>query len=637
MLNRHEFSKAGADMAAVIRSLNPRQKTGILLAIDLVLLCVAALIAYGLQPLESSPRSVFPSIFAILPYLLGFAAVASLWMGLQARRLHMYDSRAVGITALYTIAVAAVSAGLSTLAALPVPLAAHAVFGLIYFFLIALSRTVLLQIVQAIYRRSPGRCRVLIYGAGTTGVQLVSAFRSDTEIEPVAFVDDNTALHGLSVANLTVHSPRQIERLVADHKIDRVLLAMPSQTQAKQAQIARRLQELGLEVQTLPSFSQLIGQEKLVDQLTPMPPNAYLGRDVHDLETAAALEQFRGRSILVSGAGGSIGSELCRQLLPRGPRRLVLFELSEAALYTIMMELQQPAEDEGVEIVPVLGTVADARHVRTVLRDHEIQIVLHAAAYKHVPLVEMNPLSGLENNVFSTQTLAREAAEFGVERFILISSDKAVRPTSVMGASKRLAELVVQDIGTRHPRTIFTVVRFGNVLGSSGSVVPLFQEQVRRGGPVTVTDPNVVRYFMTIHEAVQLVLTAGGEARGNEVFVLDMGRPVSILRLARQIIEAAGYSAKGPDNPDGDIEIRVIGLRAGEKLSEELSLTGHLSKTAHRKIYRADEAGLSEIEVALVIRDLRQAVESNDQTAALALLARWVEDYGAVASAVRGG
>ncbi|MCB1314022.1 MAG: polysaccharide biosynthesis protein, partial [Sedimentitalea sp.] len=260
-----------------------------------------------------------------------------------------------------------------------------------------------------------------------------------------------------------------------------------------------------------------------IDKLTPVAPQTFLGRATCDVSLGEACDSYVGRTVLVSGAGGSIGSELCRQVLSCRPARLILYELSELALYTVHQELTQLADGTLIEIVPVLGSVTDPRQVRKVLSDHNVQVVLHAAAYKHVPLVEANPLAGLANNVFGTQTLAREAAQTGVERFILISSDKAVRPTNVMGASKRLAELVVQDLATRYTNTVFTMVRFGNVLGSSGSVVPLFQDQVSRGGPVTVTDINVRRYFMTIREAVQLVLKAGSEARGGEVFVLDMG------------------------------------------------------------------------------------------------------------------
>jgi FlaA1/EpsC-like NDP-sugar epimerase len=276
----------------------------------------------------------------------------------------------------------------------------------------------------------------------------------------------------------------------------------------------------------------------------------------------------------------------------------------------------------------VLGSVTDPRQVRMVLAAHGVQVVLHAAAYKHVPLVEATPLPGLANNVFGTQTLARAAARAGVERFILISSDKAVNPANVMGASKRMAELIVQDLATRHRQTtVFTMVRFGNVLGSSGSVVPLFQEQISRGGPVTVTDPNVRRFFMTIPEAVQLVLQAGDMAQGGEVFVLDMGEPVPILQLARQVIESTGHTVRDEENPDGDIAIEIIGLRPGEKMEEELTLTEELIHTRHQKIFCARETVLSEIEVAGFLRSLRQAVAAGDEAAARQVIQRWVEGY----------
>jgi FlaA1/EpsC-like NDP-sugar epimerase len=489
------------------------------------------------------------------------------------------------------------------------------------------GRAALYQVVTAIYRRAEPRCRVLIYGAGTTGTQLASALRTHEEIDPVAFVDDNISLQGMTLKGLPVFPPARIAELVTQRQIDRVLLAMPSLNQPKQAQIARRLQKMKLEVQALPSFSQLIGKEALIDKLTPVAPQNFLGRKSRTHGLDGACESYATRTVLITGAGGSIGSELCRQVLACRPVRLVLYELSELALYTVHQELTQLTDGSQIELVPVLGSVTDTRQVRQVLAEHDVQVVLHAAAYKHVPLVEANPLVGLENNVFGTQVLAKEAADAGVERFILISSDKAVRPTNVMGASKRLAELVVQDLATRHPKTVFTIVRFGNVLGSSGSVVPLFQDQISRGGPVTVTDPNVKRFFMTIREAVQLVLTAGAEARDKEIFVLDMGEPVPILHLARQVIESAGYSVRDEDNPDGDIEIEIIGLRPGEKIEEELTLSENLIGTRYPKIFCVREDHLSEIEVAAALRSLRHALVDGDEVAARALINRWVEGY----------
>ncbi len=306
----------------------------------------------------------------------------------------------------------------------------------------------------------------------------------------------------------------------------------------------------------------------------------------------------------------------------------MLFELNEFALYSVEAALRPHAARAGCQIVPVLGSVGSGPLADQVLRENAVQVVLHAAAYKHVPLVEANPLAGLSNNVIGTQVLARAADRHRVERFVLISSDKAVRPGNVMGGTKRLAELVVQDLAGRSVHTAFAIVRFGNVLGSSGSVVPLFQDQIRRGGPVTVTHPDIMRYFMTMEEAVHLVLMAGNMARGAEVFVLDMGKPVRILDLARRMITAAGYRPRDAHTPDGDIEIALTGLRPGEKMVEELTLSGILSPTAHPKIFSAQEDGLSEVEIAIFLRSLHTAVDSGDRDSGLDLLRRWVEGYG---------
>ena len=460
---------------------------------------------------------------------------------------------------------------------------------------------------------------------------------SAAESQAQGVVETARAMQGVTVLGLPVYKPSLLPEIIQRRHIDRVLLAMPSLSLPKQTQVVRQLEKLGVEVQALPSFAQLIGEEQLVDKLAPILPGRFLGREQLDAQMRGSDTHYANRTVLITGAGGSIGSELCRQVLACGPKRLVLYELSELALYQIEMELQLLAEGEAPEIVTVLGSVTDARLVRKVLSDYHVDVVLHAAAYKHVPLVEANPLAGLANNVLGTATLARAAAEHGVERFLLVSSDKAVRPTNVMGASKRLAELVVQDLAARSTGTVFAMVRFGNVLGSSGSVIPLFQDQIARGGPVTLTHREVTRYFMTVQEAVGLVLQAGGFARGGEVFVLDMGDPVPIAKLARQMVEAAGYTVRDAGNPDGDIEIAITGLRPGEKLHEELLIGEGFLTTAHEKIFAAREAMLSEIEVASALRALRAAVAAADDAAARTVIARWVEGYPQPQEALKGG
>ena len=613
-----------------IKSLSKTRKRGIMLALDCVLAVIALALAFSVIEVPGGMKAAMISYLPVLPYVLATTIGVSIWLGVSSIRLNAYEAAAVGMTAVFAFFLIIASTTFSNVAGLRLPLGVHLVFGMGFFGLVVISRAVLLQIVLLIYRRSTSRCRVLIYGAGTTGTQLVSALRSHENIEPVAFVDDNKALQGLSVARLPVFTPLRISEVAQELKIDRVLLAVPSLSVPKQAQIARGLEKLGLEVQTLPSFAQLIGEEALVDKLKPVSAQTFLNRVEVDHVLGDARACYAGKAVLVSGAGGSIGSELCRQVLECRPTKLILYELSELALYNSDMELRQMAGDTEIEIIPVLGSVTDTRQVRKVLSEHGVEVVLHAAAYKHVPLVEANPLAGLVNNVFGTQTLAQQAAKAGVERFILISSDKAVRPTNVMGASKRLAELVLQDLARRTDNqqgTIFSMVRFGNVLGSSGSVVPLFQEQLKRGGPLTVTDRSVSRYFMTVQEAVRLVLQAGAMAHGGEVFVLDMGKPVPILQLARQVIESAGYTVQDEDNPDGDIEIEITGLRPGEKMTEELTLSGDLLGTLHPKIFSTREEGLSEIEIASALRGLREAFVASDEDMARAVVRRWVEGF----------
>jgi FlaA1/EpsC-like NDP-sugar epimerase len=619
-------------MLSWIKSLNKLQKRRIMLGLDVVLVPLALLFAFVTLDLEGGFSANFRSYMLLLPYMIAVAVCVSIWSGISDIQVSAYEAASVGLTAVHAALLAVASITFSDIAMLGLPLGVHMVFGVVFFCLAVGSRAVLLQVVMMVYRYSTKRTRVLIYGAGSTGSQLVSALRGHETIQPVAFVDDNKGLQGLRVQRLPVFPSLNIADVVVENQIDRVLLAVPSLSRPKQAQIARRLEKMGLEVQTLPSFSQLIGEEALVNKLTPVSAKNFLGRAEVEHTLGEAGNCYEGKVVLISGAGGSIGSELCRQVLDCRPRKLILFELSELGLYNIDMELCSMIEHENLDItvVPVLGTVTDSRQVQKLLKTHGVQVVLHAAAYKHVPLVEANPLTGLVNNVFGTQTLAEQSANCGVERFMLISSDKAVRPTNVMGASKRLAELVIQDLAKRQNEkggTVFSMVRFGNVLGSSGSVVPLFQEQVARGGPLTVTDKGVERYFMTVQEAVQLVLQACAISRGLEVFVLDMGQPVSITSLARQVIESAGYEVRDADNPNGDIEIQYTGLRPGEKMSEELTLTGDLMGTAYPKIFMTHEKGLSQIEVASAMRSLREAFVASDEEMARDVVRKWVEGF----------
>lgn len=562
------------------------------------------------------------------PILGAVAAGVSALFGLHRIKLKSYESTAILKTGGYTLVMTVALLLLTRV--LPVP--GVILFGLVLFMLAVAARVGMLYLLLWVLRLGQAKKRVVIYGAGTTGTQLAAALRSHEVLMPVAFVDDNPALQAMTVAGLKVIPSERLAEFAKDRGIDRVVLAMPSVSAPKLAQITRRLRKQGLQVQSLPSFAQLVGEEALIDKLTPVTAGQFLGRQQHGDNLPQGTEAYADRSILVSGAGGSVGSELCRQLIAMRPRKLVLFEISELALYTIDRELRDLAEGTAIEVCPVLGSVTDSRLARMVMNDHDVEVVFHAAAYKHVPLVEANPIAGLANNVLGTRTFADAAHDCGVERFILISTDKAVRPTNVMGASKRLAELVIQDLAKRSRGTVFSMVRFGNVLGSSGSVIPLFKDQIARGGPVTLTHEDVTRYFMTISEAARLVLLAGSfadgaTANGGDVFVLDMGQPVRIRDLAIQMINAAGYSVRDAANPQGDIEIVITGLRPGEKLHEELLIGEGLLTTPNSKILRAREAGLSELEMAGALKDLRDAIAAGDADAGRAVILRWVDGY----------
>ncbi|MEL7116080.1 MAG: nucleoside-diphosphate sugar epimerase/dehydratase [Pseudomonadota bacterium] len=612
-------------MLGFIQRLSPLQKQAIFLGLDgslvLLSLFLAVLIQTGAAP-QIDVVSVVPPLGVLLILTLALASL----LRLPTTKLNAYESGGLGKLAGLAAVLTLCAWALGTIGELPFAHGVYIVFGLVFFLSAALLRIAMLQIVLTLYRNDASRCRVLIYGAGNTGLQLAQALKAHNAIVPVAFADDNPALHGRYVSGLPVIKPSRISSFAAERGLDRVLLAMPSLSAPKRMLMARRLQGRGLDVQALPSFAQLIGQEIGVDQFSSVLPAHFLGRAQVDGAFGAEAAHFTDRTVLVSGAGGSIGSELCRQILAFKPSKIVLYELSELALNTIESELRDIAS-EGVEICGVLGSVTDARLVKMVLNRYDVDVIIHAAAYKHVPLVEANLLVGLANNVLGTATLARAAFDAEVERFILVSSDKAVRPTNVMGASKRLAEMVVQDLANRSTKTIFAMVRFGNVLGSSGSVIPLFQEQISRGGPVTLTHRDVTRYFMTVQEAVRLVLRSATFARGGEVFVLDMGQPVPIAQIARKLIEMAGCTVKDAEHPEGDIEIAIVGLRPGEKLEEELLIgEGHLT-TSDEKIFAAREVRLSEIEVASMLRSLRAAVGAADETAALAVVARWVEGW----------
>lgn len=439
------------------------------------------------------------------------------------------------------------------------------------------------------------KTRVLIYGAGSSGRQLAQALINGEQYHPVMFVDDDTTLQRSTILGIPVSSPDNIAGIVKQRNIGRILLAMPSASRSRRREVLDRLEELPVPVLSIPGMSDLVNGSMRIDELQDVKIEDLLGRDPVAPKKKLLHANIKGKVVMVTGAGGSIGSELCRQIIRCEPLTLVLFELSEYALYAIEQELKSTISSEGLEInlIPVMGTVQRQSRMESVMRAFGVNTVYHAAAYKHVPLVEYNVVEGVRNNVFGTWYAAEAAIKAGVDTFVLISTDKAVRPTNVMGASKRLAELVLQALAQYQSNTRFCMVRFGNVLGSSGSVVPLFREQIRKGGPVTVTHKDIIRYFMTIPEAAQLVLQAGAMGKGGDVFVLDMGEPVRIAELARRMIHLMGLEVRDEAHPHGDIEIKYTGLRPGEKLYEELLIGNNVRQTEHSRIMAADEVCLS--------------------------------------------
>ena len=485
--------------------------------------------------------------------------------------------------------------------------------------------------------------KVAVYGGGAAGNQLVAALRMGKVMRPVAFIDDDDGIANRVIAGLKVYKSRDIDKLIEDTGATEVLLAIPSASRARRREILTALEAYPVHVRTVPGFMDLASGRVSVSDLQEVDIIDLLGRDPVPAQQALFERCIRGQVVMVTGAGGSIGSELCRQILTSQPAALVLFEHSEFNLYSIQGELEKQIQKDGrvVTLIPILGSVRNSERLLDVMRTWSVQTVYHAAAYKHVPIVEHNVAEGVLNNVLGTLQTAQAAVQAGVEHFVLISTDKAVRPTNVMGCTKRLAEMTLQALSresmpllfgsdsqaAQANRTRFTMVRFGNVLGSSGSVIPLFREQIKRGGPITVTHPNMTRYFMTIPEAAQLVIQAGSMGQGGDVFVLDMGQPVKIADMAEKMIQLSGLSLRSPANPNGDVAIVFTGLRPGEKLYEELLIGDNVSPTEHPMIMRADEEHLPWESFKGVIGSLLDAVARDDYVQVRELLRETVNGY----------
>lgn len=626
------------DVLARLRNIPRYYKRTLLTFIDLVLLSAALWVAFSLRfgTIYVPPEE--PEML-LLMFAAPLISVAVLWWLGVYRRVTRY----IGYSGLSQVIM---GIGLATLVwALVVFMVGQAgiprtvviLFGVIAALFLTLARYGIKLVLESSNFRLPRRKvafpprHAVIYGAGVMGTRLLSDARHARDRVIVGFVDPSPTLWRQYVDGVKVHSPSRLLRLIERHEVTEVLVALPASQRRERREVLQELERLPVAVKILPAYEDVASGDVGLNNLREVEVADLLGRDPVKPVGELIERSIKGKAILVTGAGGSIGSELVRQIIKQAPRLIVLFDISEHALYTVELETRELIAKRYGSSPPivkaVLGSVLDLESVANVIENNGIEAIYHAAAYKHVPLVEENPFVGLDNNVFGTQVVAEAASKFEVERFVLVSTDKAVRPTNIMGASKRLAELVLQASAGDKTAPIFSVVRFGNVLDSSGSVVPRFREQIRRGGPVTVTHPEVTRYFMSIPEAAELVIQAGAMAHGGEVFVLQMGDPVRIADLARLMVHLSNLEVRDENHPDGDIEISYIGLRPGEKLYEELLINDDAEPTEHPRIFKSNEPFLPSVELEAELDQLRQAMKKRDRSAIQGILMRTVEGY----------
>jgi UDP-N-acetylglucosamine 4,6-dehydratase len=618
-----------ATLKAALVNLPRPAKRLILVGIDAVILVFAAWAAFfvrfeTLWPVWLDQRLlVFPLAVGVsLPIFYGIGFYHSVIRFLNGRAF-VGIAQGVSMSLLIMIAVWVFSQSPT------MPRSVWVNFWLVTFVMISGVRLLARWTLHDRHTRMAMGKRVAIYGAGEAGMQLAQALQNSYEFRPMLFVDDRKELHGGGILGLKVYPPEQLATVIPYFQITTILLAMPSISRERRREIIESLEPLHVHVMVVPGLTELASGMKRVDDIRDVDIEDILGREPVNLDPRLLSSCIRGKSVMVTGGGGSIGAELCRQIVHQRPKRLIVCEISEYALYKIEQELARLIKAAGhlVELVPILGSACHRERLVSIMKAFGVQTVYHAAAYKHVPLVEHNPIEGVRNNIFGTYHTATAALETGVETFVLISTDKAVRPTNVMGATKRFAELVLQALAQRRPETRFCMVRFGNVLASSGSVVPLFRDQIRRGGPVTVTHEDMVRYFMTIPEAAHLVIQAGAKAQGGEVFLLNMGEPIRIVDLARHLIRLYGFELRDEANPDGDIELRFTGLRPGEKLYEELLIGENPLPTDHPMILRAQEEVVPAERIQNWLRLLETAVDQLDCTAIRSLLLESVQGY----------
>lgn len=599
-----------------IFEMSRQKKILLMLILDFFLLPFSLWSAVGLRTDHWALHTQYPIGIYFLASLVAIPVFIK--MGLYRSVVRYMEDRAIlAIIVAVTISIVIFGSLIFFLGLSNVPRGALLIYWLLAIVYIVCSRF----FARAAFRMLPqitGRGRrnkVIVYGAGSAGRQLVVALRAGPDCDPVIFVDDDPTKVGLNIGGIAVHDARELPALVHRFGVEQILLAIPSLPHSRRIELINRLEPLAVQLRVVPGMAELISGEVRLHDVREVDIDELLGREVVEPNTMLLMKNIAHRNVMVTGAGGSIGSELCRQIIKNQPARLVLYEQSEFALYSLEYELQQiiAAKQLPIELIPVLGSVQNGERAFGIMFRYGVQTIYHAAAYKHVPIVEFNMTEGVLNNTLGTQVTAAAAIRANVETFVLISTDKAVRPTNMMGASKRMAELCLQAFA-QDPvvRTRFSIVRFGNVLGSSGSVVPLFKRQIASGGPVTVTHPDITRYFMTIPEAAQLVIQAGTMGGSGEVFVLDMGAPVKIVDLARRMIHLSGFEVRDELSPEGDIGIEFSGLRPGEKLYEELLIGDAVEGTSHPLIMKADESSLKPAVLDEKMRTLVAACLSND-------------------------
>ena len=616
-------SQIGRKLAA----LSPKAKLIVMIGGDAVFLplCMVASVALRLGSLQAaldSSLGVQIGLALVALPLLGIAGLYRAVVRYIDLRVLVAASGSLAIAVLLLLAVA------SALQFQSFPHSALPIYWFVAFTYVVTSRFIARTLLRQSFRRAgKPRVRTAIYGAGEAGVQLAQAMQYSPKCKAVCFIDDEPGLHDKTVAGLRVYAPAAIGETMLRQDVEQIVVAIPSASTARRRQLIARVEVLGLPVKTLPGLMDLVDGRASVSDIREVDVADLLGRDPVPPQSLLFARNIASKAVLVTGAGGSIGSEICRQLASQKPNRLVLLDHSEFSLYSIDHELRQTMPE--LEIVSALGSVLDQTLLSHLISAHKVQTIYHAAAYKHVPLVESNIQQGLRNNVFGSLAVARAAHAAQVETCVLVSTDKAVRPTNVMGASKRIAELIYQAASLRSAtRTSFSIVRFGNVLGSSGSVVPLFKRQIQAGGPITITHPDIIRYFMLIPEAAQLVIQAGAMARGGEVFVLDMGEPVRIADLARSMIRLSGLSERTEVEPEGDIAIEYVGLRPGEKLFEELLIGDDVVPSGHPRIMCARERHVDPALLDKMLESLKAACDADDAEAMLRRVRNLVPEYG---------